>query len=1761
MSSPIFVNGSTTVISVKSTDFTYDGGRTAVVHLSSVNSFGRMITIFDEDGFLGTGGKKIRVSTTKDVFLDSGKNQDPNITGGDWYIDLTTRNASISVFPRKLKEWVLPQTVITGGLTNINNNVVLSGTNFNANRAQLISISTNLLVYGSTISATEFTTLAPVRTSLVGDSLTVPALRALETSTANMTVATIVVPSIVSLELNSYGIGDTNSVQTSTFSSMQTSMSTLQTRTLGIIDTISGNPPSYLMNSNGSTFWNQQLIPKETNIIFSTSLSIYSTTLPLFDINQGISSLSTIIPGSVSSFDGSVGFSSYSTAFIEYVQSINYGPGVSSLSTTVSIGLSSLITVPAISTLSTTISRGLSTVITSPGISSLNLRFSNMISTLASGPGLSSLSTSVSLGLSTVNATLAFSNVSTIYSFGISDIAVHTGLSSLSTPIGSIFSSLYAGDGISSLSSFVYSSLSSLFVAPGISSINQTAIAYYSNLNSPAGISSLSSVMSSLSTYSVSQGLSSLSTVFSLGISTVSVRGGLSSISTTFAAGFFNVAGAQGASSMSTIVPLVLSSLNTSQGASSLFQFIKNQFSTNSDQQGISSLSSVISSNLSSVVEVGSASFNFPAILTTQIIETSSVQLLDSTMSYNVGRNIYSTLFLSANVLYIGLDPLDKFVVQSTSRSVISVSSFYANIGGLVSTASLVGTSLRIDNTRNFGISSFVSTVSTQQFVTSSFITSSITFTGVSPRPLSLYLSNTDVLFNESTFSEFVAWGASSLSTTIFSGISSFSNIMILQTSSASTSVSLGLSTLNFGPGLSTLSSLISQASTVNFFPGISTRTINVSTGLICTISSFGNISSFLLVNNRLVTSTLLASTIFASNATIGILNLPRSYISSFKFVRNTAIPICSLSTFVTGSGISAGNITIFASNVSSFTSNLFVNRESFFSSFAVSTLFLPNLYTTSGPAYAPLFLSANNTLWFNGSNIANAGDPNNLSLFMTILSSPGLYASTILTSSLNTSPFIKTDRIATFESVEITQSTNSMWNRTIYRETVDGKNDVVQWSYNGLTWNDTNWNETTRFGEDQFFTKPSYNGVYWLIGNVIQCNDTLPNYSNSVLYSPNGLSYYALENGQFYSQCTNPTWNGQYWLAGDGIDGFPNRTIRRSFDGLIWQQATTGGFFANGNNFTWNGYMWVGVGGISNDLNTTSCNVQYSYDGLNWYNCSGEMPEERAQSVCWNGTLWVVGGQYQNAFTYSYNGINWSLGNYPGTTSYSNKVNDIRWNGKIFVAVGQFSNENLLQPFLGPSGYGILNSLDGITWNPILTSGDILLWNGCGVDWNGEKWVACGCNFTDPTINYAYSYDGQNWTLGPSALESGTSNFGQRIGFSSNPLPAIETTTLSIHTAAYGYIPMYLTSTNQWQVLPSSIIMNNNFVINKEPNTDRRVGIKTLFPQCTLDINGTMQTNSSTFFSSIVIGSSINFNPRFEFTVIGSTFTNHLTINTPQSLSRSGPLDVWSPGRPIMYRQSLGTDISTITSTLSILPQTTCFPIVGGSNLPDSNSIYWIWNNGPADAGTSATYYEKLSGTAISFTGQHAVYVSSTSITQSNISSYTGLIVASADQGYLSYNINNNPVTGSNAIASTEALPIVNLTTEDMQQGVFGVLSDMPNSELIVNSSCIINAYSNPPGFRNTLNGRLLVNSLGDGALWVTNINGNINSGDYLCSCSIPGHARKQDDNGMYNYTVAKATMSCDFDVESSNYRCETIEWNASSFFRAFVGVTYHCG
>jgi len=46
-----------------------------------------------------------------------------------------------------------------------------------------------------------------------------------------------------------------------------------------------------------------------------------------------------------------------------------------------------------------------------------------------------------------------------------------------------------------------------------------------------------------------------------------------------------------------------------------------------------------------------------------------------------------------------------------------------------------------------------------------------------------------------------------------------------------------------------------------------------------------------------------------------------------------------------------------------------------------------------------------------------------------------------------------------------------------------------------------------------------------------------------------------------------------------------------------------------------------------------------------------------------------------------------------------------------------------------------------------------------------------------------------------------------------------------------------------------------------------------------------------------------------------------------------------------------------------------------------------------------------------------------------------------------------------------------------------------------------------------------------------VTDINGSLESGDYITTSNVAGYGQKQDSEFLANYTVAKITMDCDFD------------------------------
>jgi hypothetical protein len=189
-------------------------------------------------------------------------------------------------------------------------------------------------------------------------------------------------------------------------------------------------------------------------------------------------------------------------------------------------------------------------------------------------------------------------------------------------------------------------------------------------------------------------------------------------------------------------------------------------------------------------------------------------------------------------------------------------------------------------------------------------------------------------------------------------------------------------------------------------------------------------------------------------------------------------------------------------------------------------------------------------------------------------------------------------------------------------------------------------------------------------------------------------------------------------------------------------------------------------------------------------------------------------------------------------------------------------------------------------------------------------------------------------------------------------------------------------------------------------------------------------------------------------------------------------------------------------------------------------------------------------------FTGQHC-NIPADPILKTNIRQYEGMIVSSTGSYSSLNNQTKSLITGKDAIKITESLPIVKLTDKDMDKSVWGVITNVKNENYNSDGGL---RYDDDTDWVQGLENRIRINGLGEGSIWVININGAIENGDYICSSSIPGYGRKQDDDILHNYTVAKITMDCAFDLTTDKYVCEEITHNGTTYIRAFVGCTYHC-
>ena len=216
-------------------------------------------------------------------------------------------------------------------------------------------------------------------------------------------------------------------------------------------------------------------------------------------------------------------------------------------------------------------------------------------------------------------------------------------------------------------------------------------------------------------------------------------------------------------------------------------------------------------------------------------------------------------------------------------------------------------------------------------------------------------------------------------------------------------------------------------------------------------------------------------------------------------------------------------------------------------------------------------------------------------------------------------------------------------------------------------------------------------------------------------------------------------------------------------------------------------------------------------------------------------------------------------------------------------------------------------------------------------------------------------------------------------------------------------------------------------------------------------------------------------------------------------------------------------------------------------------------------DTGTDDKY--------LNFTGQHRCFNEF-----SNVSELVGMIVCAKSNKYVNFDFNQSPTIN-------ECLPVITLSNVAYDKSCFGVISGEEESGNRTTSSGAITTFLEQESGDN----RVFVNSLGEGAIWVSNLNGNLESGDYITTSNIAGYGQKQDSEFLANYTVAKITMDCDFnpqmvpkrvikkDADGNNvldsdgnlimedsdeliaqYEVKTLEDGTKV---AFVGCTYHCG
>ena len=220
------------------------------------------------------------------------------------------------------------------------------------------------------------------------------------------------------------------------------------------------------------------------------------------------------------------------------------------------------------------------------------------------------------------------------------------------------------------------------------------------------------------------------------------------------------------------------------------------------------------------------------------------------------------------------------------------------------------------------------------------------------------------------------------------------------------------------------------------------------------------------------------------------------------------------------------------------------------------------------------------------------------------------------------------------------------------------------------------------------------------------------------------------------------------------------------------------------------------------------------------------------------------------------------------------------------------------------------------------------------------------------------------------------------------------------------------------------------------------------------------------------------------------------------------------------------------------------------GYNSTSGDNLLFGFNTNESSFQACGTLENEEGNTIMNFTGQHRVVPGTGNIT--DYSNYIGHIVSANGEydnivkpGFENTHNKNTPNID-------ESLPKIILSNIEKDKRVFGVVSEIedPNDPDRTHKVGKFKTIH----YKDT--SRIIVNSLGEGAIAVCDYNGNLENGDYITTSPISGIGMKQDDDLLHNYTVAKITEDCDF----SSGTTQTAH-NGQAYKWKLVGCTYHCG